>query len=285
MDMFQPPLLAPEHTITLDDINKRGFGEAVLGNLSPEEREANLIGKFMAQDLDMIRGREEQMCAQVLFDNGLSLRAYSDKYGSDIYEDYILKFYEGAGNPAAYSPPVSWADSSANRLEDIWEIVKILTGAGNRAIDLILGANAAGAILDDEKLIRLLDINNYNIGSIDPTVEYGGSVGRLGVINAVGYPLNLLTYNETYTDETSGQTVPFIDPDSIVLTAPEIGRTVYGAVVQLEVGSEGYNAYSMARVPKYTVDVFNDTKTYKTSSRPLPMVNRANPAVSAKVIF
>jgi hypothetical protein len=107
----------------------------------------------------------------------------------------------------------------------------------------------------------------------------------LGTLNILGYNLNLLTYNDTYADETNGQTTPFIDPDSIVMTAPGIGRTLYGAVSQLEEDGENYRLYAMAIVPKYMKNALNHIKTYKTSSRPLPIFLQESSAISAKVIF
>ncbi|MDR2654536.1 MAG: major capsid protein [Oscillospiraceae bacterium] len=39
IDSFKPPLLAPEHTISSEELNKRGFGEVLLGSKSQTERE------------------------------------------------------------------------------------------------------------------------------------------------------------------------------------------------------------------------------------------------------
>jgi hypothetical protein len=97
----------------------------------------------MARDLNMIRGREEQMRAQILLNNGLNLREYSDQYGGDVYEEYKLNFYDGANNPAVYTPSVSCSGNTFNKIADLRAILLLLVNAGNRAIDLLLGMNAA----------------------------------------------------------------------------------------------------------------------------------------------
>ena len=100
----------------------------------------------------MHTNREEYIAAQCIFNNGYTLRQYADKYGEGEYVEYDMKFYDEDANPAVYTPGVKWGDSTSDKLADLYQMIRMLITVGNAATEVLLGSDAAEALLDDEKL-------------------------------------------------------------------------------------------------------------------------------------
>ena len=75
---FEPPFVAPRRMLTIDDLNKRGFGEALLSTLTPEQRQRALVLKDVQELSDMITRREEAMAAEVMQTNGCIMKHIAD---------------------------------------------------------------------------------------------------------------------------------------------------------------------------------------------------------------
>ena len=67
------------------------------------------------------------------------------------------------------------------------------------------------------------------------------------------------------------------------MAAPNAGRTVYGAVTQVEQSDGEFHTYTGQRVPKYVSNADGNTRTVMLTSCPLLIPNKKNPWVSAKV--
>ena len=276
-----PPLVAPERPLTIDDLNKKGFGEDLFSDRTPAERQADILLQDL-QDMDELHtNREEYIAAQCMFNNGYTLRQYADKYGSSEYVEYDMKFYSDASNPAVYTPGVKWNQSTSNKMADLYQMILMLTTVGNAAREVLLGADAAESILDDEKIQKLLDLNNYRIGAIEPVALPQGAA-RLGRLNIRGHMVDLLTYDGTYVDEEDGTTKPYVPAKQICVTAPNAGRGLYGAVSQTEQNDGQFHSYMGRRVPRYWAD--KNARTLTVSSRPLFVPRTKNPFISATVL-
>ena len=68
MERFTPAYIAPRRMLTLDDITKRGFGEALMSNLTPEERAKVMVVGDMVE-LDEMITRKEQLLAEKVAEN------------------------------------------------------------------------------------------------------------------------------------------------------------------------------------------------------------------------
>ena len=111
MKRFTPAHIAPKRPLSIDDLKKRGFGEALYTNLTPAQRQ----GVIMLGDLDELRDmntrRKEAMAAEVIFTNGCIMHEYTDDLGT--YEEKEVRYYDGTSNPAKYTPSADWADTEA----------------------------------------------------------------------------------------------------------------------------------------------------------------------------
>lgn len=276
-----PPLVAPERPLTIDDLNQKGFGEDLFSDRTPAERQADILLQDL-QDMDELHtNREEYIAAQCMFNNGYVLRQYADKYGEGEYKEYEMKFYSEGSNPAIYTPGVKWGDGTSDKLADLYQMIRMLTTVGNAATEVLLGADAAEALLDDEKLQKLLDLNNYRIGAIEPVVLPQGAA-RLGRLNVRGRMIDLLTYDGTYVDEEDGTVKPYVPAKKICVTAPNAGRGLYGAVSQIEQSDGQWHSYMGRRVPRYWAE--KNARSLTVSSRPMLIPRTKNPFITATVL-
>lgn len=78
MERYTPPFVAPRRTLTLDELRKRGFGEALYSQLTPEQRQQVLIVRDADELGDLITNREEAMAAETMLTNGCIMKHIAD---------------------------------------------------------------------------------------------------------------------------------------------------------------------------------------------------------------
>lgn len=276
-----PPLVALHRPLTIDDLNKKGFGENLFSDRTPAQRQAEILNQDLLDFDEMHTNREEYIAAKCMFNNGYVLKQYADKYGEGEYKEFELRFYEGSVNPAQYIPSTKWSEAGSDKLGDLHQMILMLTSKGNNATEVLLGADVAQAILDDTKIKELLHLENYNIGEINP-ITLPQEAARLGRLNVRGRWIDLLTYDGTYEDEETGAITPFVPAKQICVTAPGSGRLLRGAVHQMEQGDGQWHSYTGARIPRYWAD--KDGRELRVSSRPLFVPKAKNPWITATVL-
>ena len=276
---FEPPYIAPRRMLTIDDLNKRGFGEALLSTLTPAQRQNALILRDMQELSELITRREEAMAAEVMQTGGCIMKHIADDV-TDADEKRI-QFYTGDSNPGEYTPAGDWGAGYTGILADIAAMCRMLTGRGLAAAELVVGADAADAILANAEVQKLLDIKNYNAGRIDPNTLPNGAT-HIATLNAKGRLIDVICYDEEYTE--GSETKAYIDPKTVILTAPAAGRTLYGAVSQVEQSDGQFHTYTGRRVPKYLSNAEGNTRTLTMTSCPLLIPNNKSPFIVAKVL-
>lgn len=280
MVRYTPPFIAPRRTLTIDELKVRGFGEALMSKLTPQQRESIMLLQDMEDLSQMITRREEVMAAEILTTNKCVMKHYADDL-TTVVDEKEIRFFDGASNPASYTPTTKWGQTGAKIIDDIHAMVKMLTAKGLPASELLVSSDVASIIMSDENIQKLLDIRNYNLGSIAP-MELPNGVTRLCVLNIYGRDITVLVYDETYENE-SGADTAYIPAGTVILTAPAVGRTMYGAITQLEQADGEFHTYAASRVPKYLSDAVGNTRSLTLSSAPLLIPNRRNSWITAKV--
>ena len=276
---FEPPFVAPRRMLTIDDLNKRGFGEALLTQLTPEVRQRTLILKDAQELSEMITRREEVMAAEVMQTNACVMKHIADD--ADVIDEKYIQFYTGDSNPAQYTPSGTWAKDYAGIGADLGAMARMLTKRGLGATELVVGADVADAILANAEIQKLLDINNYNAGRIDPKTLPNGAT-HIATLNVKGRLIDVICYDEEYTDGSESKS--YIDPKTVILTTPAAGRTLYGAVSQVEQSDGQFHTYTGKRVPKYLSNAEGNTRSLTLSACPLLIPNNKNPFIVAKVL-
>ena len=272
MERYTPPYIAPKRPMTADDLKKKGFGEALFSKLTPAQRQGALMMKDFEEMDIMIARREEAMAAETLLTNGCIMKHIADdKTEGDEME---IRFYEGGSNPAQYTPEKDWDEADADILGDIYAVCELLAERGLGHTDLIVAPNVGSAILDNEKIQKLLDNRNINIGGVDPAVLPEG-VTQIARLNCKGHVVDVLQYSESYTGD-NGKNVNYITAGKAIVTAPGCGRTLYGAVTQVEQSDGLFHTYTAKRVPKYYSDAQGNTRELYLTSCPLCIPNNKN---------
>lgn len=283
MKRFTPSYIAPKRTLTIDDLQKRGFGEALYSNLTPEQRQ----GVLMLGDLDELRGmnkrRKEAMAAEVIFTNACKMDEYVDDFNN--FEEKEVRYYDGESNPAVYTPSATWDTTEASgkqMINDMAAMGSMLTSRGLPFTEVLVAPDVADVILSNEWILKLLDNRNYQIGGVDPETLPSGAA-KIARLNIKGRMIDILTYEDTYT-EIDGTVKPFIPAGMIAAAAPAAGRTVYGAVTQLEQADGEFHTYAGTDVPKYLSDATHNVREVTLTTAPLCIPNNENPFISAKVL-
>ena len=261
MKRFTPAHIAPKRPLSIDDLKKRGFGEALYTNLTPAQRQ----GVIMLGDLDELRDmntrRKEAMAAEE------------------------VRYYDGASNQAKYTPSADWADTEAGgkqMIDDVAAMISMLSTRGLPATECLMAPDVADLFLRNPWILKLLDNRNYHIGGVDPeTLPAGAS--KIARLNIKGRMIDFLTYEDTYT-ELDGTVKQYIPQGMIAVGAPAAGRTVYGAITQVEQADGEFHTYTGVDVPKYISDATHNLRELVLSSAPLPMPNNECPFSVAKVI-
>lgn len=280
MERLEPPFVAPKRALTIDDLAKKGFGEALYSKLTPEQRQTTLLLKDADELGEFITRREEIMSAEVMLTGGCIMKHIADDAAKE--DEKAVFYYTGEANPYIYAPDVKWGEENANIIDDLDVMANMLTSKGLRASELVCSPDVAKAIVNNPKVQKLLDIRNYNVGGVNPE-ELPAGAAIVAKLNVMGRIISIISYSETYTDD-EGNTKQYIPSGKCVMTAPAAGRTLYGAVSQVEQGDGLVHTYTGKRVPKYISDANTNTRSLTVSSRPLPMPNAKGCFISATVL-
>lgn len=264
---YQPAFIAPSRTLTMDDLRKRGFGEALYANTSSAERAARILRDDMTDMDRRIALREEWMSAQTMINNACTMQTYIDDKtkGEQLY----VSFYDGANSEHTFTTAVKWDAAGADIRGDVRAMGRMLSRRGLPAVDLVLGADVADCLLEDEALRHKLETTSgIVVGQINEQLTGYDGVVFMGQINFGGYNLNVLSVDETYEDEDSKEKAMF-PATSALVTAPGCGHLMYGRITQINYGSTEPSDHSGIRVPKLVIDQDNDIRKMRLASRPL----------------
>lgn len=278
---YEPASIGMSRPLTSDDLTKRGFGEALYANSTPAQRAAKLTQKDLAEIDGRIVRREEWMCVQTMLDNGCIMQEMLDNVTKG--EAKIVQFYNpGHQNDHLYTVANKWSESNGDFFGDVPAMCRLLSKRGLHAADLLLGSDAYDAVLNLEKVQRLLDKNSgIIIGQIEQQLsEYEGVVYG-GTLNFKGFKLNLICVDETYVDDENHEQSYFPKTDALV-TAPDCGHLMYGAVTQINYGDTKHSTIAARRVPKFSIDQENDVRKMSLKTRPLAAPKNYIPWIRAK---
>lgn len=88
---YQPAYIAPSRVLTMDELKKRGFGEALYPGMDEAQRAARLLADDMNDMENRIAGTEEWMAAQTMISNGCTMQEMID--GKTKGDKKIVRFY------------------------------------------------------------------------------------------------------------------------------------------------------------------------------------------------
>lgn len=217
------------------------------------------------------------MAAETLINSKCVMKQWD---GSNYDTTETIQFYSGGSNPYQYTPAKGWDTSEGVILQDLNQMVLMLTRKGLAAEELVVSGDVADAIINNTAIQKLLDNNRMNLGGIAP-LELPEGAAHIGTLNVFGKMIKIISYVETYEND-EGTVTPYIPDGTVILTAPGAGRGLYGAVTQLEYDGAFYS-YTGRRVPKYLPDPKTNVRTMTLSSCPILIPKNKGAWISAKV--
>lgn len=278
---YEPPYIAPQRPLSIDELNNKGFGEDLYSDMTPDQRQAQVLGEDLADLSGMIDRREEWMCREIIFTGEVVMKHYAEKYGEGEPVEKVLRYYENQFQNT-YTPKELWENNSADIYADLDAMVSMLTTAGCAATDLNMAANVYAKFIGNSAIQKLLDNRTINIGNITP-VETPEGVAHVGTIIVRGKKLDIFVYDENYENE-DGEMVPFMPAGKVFISAPGMGRTLYGAISQLEQADGAFHTYRGKKVPKYIADAKSEVREIRVASAPIPVPNDKRAWVEASVL-
>lgn len=275
-ESYKPPYIAPKRPLTIDTLNELGFGENPYGGMTPEEREADILADDLSELMMMIDRTEEWMCSELLQHGEVIMRHYADNsYGKGRFEEKLLRFFDKTeGFKNRYTPTVLWDADSPDIYGDFMAMVDMVINGSNPATDINMAGDVYGALIKDPTFQALLNNRRMEIGKINP-IETPDGVGYIGQIVVKGHTLDMFVYDDKFED-VDGTMKAFLPAGTVMVMAPDMGKTVYGAISQVEEVDGKFHTYEGTRIPKYISDAKSDTREIKVSSAPVPIPNDVN---------
>lgn len=284
---LEPANISISIPLTIDQLQNRGFGESLLSEMTPADRATYFLMNDLSELSARISRTEEILAVQTMLNNGTTMRHRTDR--EDVYEDIGVQFYEGANNPAQFTPSAAWTHSTYSNgtwtkgswYNDICAMIKMLTRHGRPVSDILVASDVGDFLMSDGWVLAMLDNRRTEMGRLAPEVltEY---VHEIGVFNFEGRTLPIIVNDGTY--EENGIDVPYIPNGTVIVTAPNVGRGLYGAVTQMEADGN-FHTYAGKRIPMHYFSLRPPVKETQLTSRPLFVPNRPNPWAVAKNVL
>lgn len=282
-ERYAAPMIGEKRSLTIDDLNKKGFGENLFSGKLASQRAAEILARDLKEMQDAILLREEQMAAQCILNNAIVGTVYGGEIGDKANStDWEISYFEGGENPATYTPGGAWTTSYGGILDDLYNMCHDLNRRGLPAIDFVCAPNVAAVMMKNEEIRKLLDNRRFEMGEVKPK-QAGFEAVWHGVLNANGFELNIYSYAGQYKDE-AGVMTPFIPNGYGFVSAPGAGEVLYGAITQMEQADGQFHTYANKVVPRRIQNAEANTQYIELASRPLMKPERKNPWISAQLI-
>lgn len=216
---YEPPLVAPEKVTTCGDLLARLPGETIYGGSTPEEKAAKKMVEDLTELEDIITRREEVMVSQLVTTGTIIVK------GEGVNDSISFGL-----NKETLSTK-KWGTSSADIYGDLDRWRKAVAAKGFVTPDtVVMGAKAAAAFIQDEKILKLFDNNRINVGTIVPKAAIAGAsyIGRITALS-----LDIYSYDAVYLDDwtTPGTETEtkFIPENAVVIGCSETNNAMYYA--------------------------------------------------------
>lgn len=247
---YTPPLVAPEKVTTVDDLLQRQPGENPYSGRTPAERAVVKMAQDFTELRDQIARREELMCCQSIFTGTIPV------IGDGVNE--IIDF--GFTNKETITTATKkWTNAASDPIEDLkrWHETVQKTGFVNCDM-CVMGSDVAKAFINHEKVMKQLDVKNYNLAVIQPK-QLPNGVTYIGTIHEIG--LDIYKYNEWYLDDwtvpETPKEKPLVPVDTLALLSSTANYSMYyGAITLIDEATGNFRTVE----GKYVADTWAKRK-------------------------
>jgi hypothetical protein len=224
-----PAYVKEKTTLRPQEVLTRGFNENPFAATSPAQRAAQALGEDLAMLDERIVRLEEKMCAEAI----LTGKVKAKGKGIDVEVDFG---YVAGEHLIDLTGSSKWDDTSADPMRDLdnWRR-KIVQRTGITPDICVVGNRAGWAIMDNPKVKERLNIINYQMGRVNPSNQPSNGTTYYGDLMLPSGVVSLHCYDEWYTDPNTGDDVPLL-PDNVVLLGSTQARCEfhYGMIQNLK---------------------------------------------------
>lgn len=264
-DTYEPPLVAPNKITTIDDILKRTPGESLYNGKSPNQRAIEKMQRDFTELDEMITRREEWMCCQALFTGKIPIL---DKNGKKIQAEIDFNFT----NKVVLKDAEKWNKTQGGKIKQLkaWRKQVQKTGFVNCNM-CIMGDGALESFLADEEVLKMLDVERYDLAVIKPK-ELPNGVTYIGTLQGEG--MDIYSYNEWYldnwTDKEKADNKPLVPTNAVILLSTEAEYSMYyGAVGIVDEAGKTIEVVEGSRVPEQWLERKPARRFLQLNSAPL----------------
>ena len=233
--------IAPERIIQNQDLKGRAFGEAVLGAMTPAQREKKMLAKDIIEMQQAIQRRREWMARQLVLTGKIDVFRYTAE-GRDMETTLMADF----GFTQNFTPDTVWSNAAATIDADMREMFDLVYD-GLGYVDIILmSPDVADALLANSNYVKQFDGRNIDMGKIN-TLYKGQGVRFIGW-NSDG--VEMYAFSGKFTDDD--RTVKSILPAGTLIAGSKgMLKVEHGPVTQVEsTGSDAqHKTYIKKEVP------------------------------------
>ena len=230
--------IAPERIIENNDLKGRSFGEAVLGAMTPQQREKKMLAKDLVEMRQAIQRRIEYMVRQVLCTGKLELFRYTHE-GRDKKTTQVADY----GFTNNFTPTTAWDQSGAKILDDMEAMADMVHEGSGDAEIAVCAPDAAQAMRADSAVQKILDTRNFDFGALRQKYQGKG-------VRFIGYTpdgIEIYSYAGTFLDD-DGQVKPILPSGTVLIGSRGVLKAPYGPVTQVE--KEGSDAAHITYIKK-----------------------------------
>lgn len=260
-----PAFINPARDMSISQLEKKGIGETLYDEVTPEERAQNYLADDLVFLQKAIQRTQEWMCGQILVNGYVDCAIDANTHVRFKYYD---QNFDNRMTFTSGGSTVYWDSQGASIYEQLSTMVNDID-AEYGDIDIVLGAELVNVFLTDQQMLKMLDVANANFGRIDPALQQFPGVGLLGAINFGGKLCYVWTYNAKAT--IGSQETSFIDGKyALAIPRTGFGATKFGSITQMEQEDNDYHTYAAEMVPRVLNDPHSDNRRIEMKSAPLP---------------
>lgn len=252
--------IAPERLVDLSDLEKRTFGEKILGALTPEQRSKKILAKDLTEMRAAIQRRREWMARQVLLTGKLEVFQYVNEgreKKASLYADY--------GFTNKFTPTTGWDQTGAKIDDDMRAIYDMVyEGLGNMEL-IVMAPDVANTLLANSAFMKTMDTSNADMGEI--RTKYRGQGVRFIGRNSDG--VEMYSFAGKFVDD-DGQVKPFLPAGTLIAGGRGVLKALHGPVTQLEGNGQSarHVTYVKKEVPKRLASEESDAIKNRIKSCP-----------------
>lgn len=199
---------------------KRTAGEAIGGNLTPQERMDAMVRFELSDQIAMLNRRIEVMAGEVLATGKLTIEG-------ELYPKVVLDFKRDATLTVPLSGASEWGDTGISPLDDLENWAELVFAkSGVRPRKVVMTLDAYKLFKNSAAVVKILDryrANNTVTGNVveDDDGWFAGQIGGF----------DITVYAGTYIDPLDNTAKNILPPYTVILGGQGIqGYRAYGAI-------------------------------------------------------